>query len=70
MTDEVIIKMYKSGMPLKEMVSRIGISDRAIRNVMYKHGIKMNREQYSGNRANIKLMKISLRYGHMKWLGY
>lgn len=26
----------------------IGISDRAIRNVMYKHGVKMNREQSSG----------------------
>ncbi|GAA0328377.1 LAGLIDADG family homing endonuclease [Oceanobacillus sp. FSL W7-1281] len=47
-TDEAIIKMYKSGMPYKEMVSRIGISDRSIRNVMYKHGVKMNREQSSG----------------------
>lgn len=46
-TDEAIIKMYKSGMPYKEMVSRIGISDRSIRNVMYKHGVKMNREQSS-----------------------
>ncbi len=24
-TDEVIIKMYQSGMPFKEMVSRVGI---------------------------------------------
>ncbi|MBS4217597.1 hypothetical protein KHA96_04620 [Bacillus sp. FJAT-49711] len=48
MTDEVVIEMYKSGMPFKEMVPIIGISDRAIRNVMYKHGIKMNREQSSG----------------------
>ncbi len=47
-TDEDIIKMYKSGMPFKEMVPRVGISDRAIRNVMYKHGVKMNREQSSG----------------------
>ena len=30
------------------MVPIIGISDRAIRNVMYKHEIPMNREQYSG----------------------
>lgn len=48
MTDEVIIEMYKSGMTFKEMVPIIGISDRAIRNVMYKHGIEMNRKQYSG----------------------
>jgi hypothetical protein len=48
MTDDVIIKMYKSGLSFKEMISIIGISDRAIRNVMYKHGIKMNREQSSG----------------------
>lgn len=48
MTDEVIIKMYKSGMSFKEMKPIIGLSDRAIRDVMYKHGIKMNREQSSG----------------------
>ncbi|MCR2822863.1 LAGLIDADG family homing endonuclease [Lederbergia panacisoli] len=47
-TDEMIIQMYKDGMPYKEMVPIIGISERAIRNVMYKHGIKMNREQSSG----------------------
>src|SRR5690625_5180092 len=54
-TDEAIIKMYKSGMPFKEMVLRIGISDRAIRNVMYKHGIKMNREQSSGQPRKHKI---------------
>lgn len=48
MTDEAIIKMYKSGMSFKEMGPIVGQSDRAIRNVMYKHGISMNREQYSG----------------------
>ncbi|MFE8699331.1 LAGLIDADG family homing endonuclease [Cytobacillus sp. FJAT-54145] len=47
-TDEDIIKMYKSGIPFKEMVPIIGLSDRAIRNVMYKNGIDMNREQFSG----------------------
>lgn len=47
-TDERIINMYKSGMPFKEMVPIIGLSDRAIRNVLYKHGVKMNREQSSG----------------------
>ncbi|MBP2239873.1 hypothetical protein J2Z40_000426 [Cytobacillus eiseniae] len=48
MTDEVIIRMYKSGMPFKEMVPIIGLSDRAIRNVIYKHDIEVNREQFSG----------------------
>ena len=48
MTDPVIIKMYKSGMSFKEMKPIIGLSDRAIRDVMYKHGVKMNREQSSG----------------------
>jgi phage antirepressor YoqD-like protein len=48
MTDDVIIKMYKSGMSFKELTANIGISDRAIRNVMYKHGVEMNREQSSG----------------------
>lgn len=41
-TDEMIIKLYKSGMSYKEMEPILGISDRAIRNVMYKHGIPMN----------------------------
>ncbi|KAA0965747.1 hypothetical protein FQ087_05555 [Sporosarcina sp. ANT_H38] len=48
MTDEVIIKLYKSGMSFKEMGPIVGLSDRAIRGVMYKHEILMNREQYSG----------------------
>jgi hypothetical protein len=48
MSDEVIINMYKSGMSFKEMTPIIGLSDRAIRNVMYKHGVEMNREQSSG----------------------
>lgn len=47
-TDEIIIKMYKSGVPFKEMVPIIGLTDRSIRNVLYKHGIEMNREQSSG----------------------
>ncbi|MBO0992992.1 LAGLIDADG family homing endonuclease [Bacillus sp. SD088] len=47
-TDEMIIQMYKSGMPFKEMQPIIGLSDRAIRNVLYKQGVKMNREQSSG----------------------
>jgi len=48
MTDEAIIIMYKNGVPFKEMGPITGLSDRAIRNVMYKHGVLMNREQYSG----------------------
>ncbi|WP_445486895.1 hypothetical protein [Niallia sp. 03133] len=47
-TDSMIINLYKSGMSFKEMAPIIGLSDRAIRNVMYKHGIEMNREQSSG----------------------
>ncbi|MCZ8535958.1 LAGLIDADG family homing endonuclease [Paenisporosarcina quisquiliarum] len=47
-TDETIIKLYKSDMSFKEMNTIVGLSDRAIRNVLYKHGIPMNREQYSG----------------------
>ncbi|WP_216828617.1 helix-turn-helix domain containing protein [Alkalihalobacterium elongatum] len=47
-TDDIIIDMYKSGMSYKEMQTIVGISDRAIRNVIYKHGIDMNRKQYSG----------------------
>ncbi|RSK27171.1 hypothetical protein EJF36_09930 [Bacillus sp. HMF5848] len=47
-TDEIIITMYKSHMPYKKMVSISGLSDRAIRNVLYKYDVKMNREQSSG----------------------
>lgn len=47
-TDEAIIIMYKNEMPFKEMESLIGLSARAIRNVIYKHGIEVNRTQYSG----------------------
>ncbi|WP_456279311.1 LAGLIDADG family homing endonuclease [Bacillus sp. AK128] len=47
-TDQDIIKMYKNGVNFKEMCQITGISDRAIRNVLYKHGVKMNREQSSG----------------------
>lgn len=47
-TDEEIIKMYKSGMSFKEMKPIIGLSDRAIRDEMYKYGVKMNREKSSG----------------------
>lgn len=62
MTDEAIIKMYKSGVSFKEMQPIIGLSDRAIRNVLYKHEIPMNREQYSGqprkNKVNEDFFKV------------
>lgn len=69
-TDDEIIKMYKSGMSFKEMVPIIGISDRAIRNVMYKHGIKMNRGQFSGqprkHKVNEDFFKV---WSHeMEWV--
>ena len=47
-TDDMIIEMYKSGMPYKEMEPIIGISRRAIYNVIVKHKVPINREQYSG----------------------
>lgn len=47
-SDEEIIHMYKSGKTYKEMSKIIGISDRAIRNILYKHQVTMNREQSSG----------------------
>jgi len=40
--------MYKSKMSFKEMESIVGLSARAIRNVIYKHEIEVNRTQYSG----------------------
>ena len=61
-TDEIIIKMYKSEMSFKEMTTIIGLSDRAIRNVLFKHGISMNREQFSGqprkNKVNEDFFKV------------
>ncbi|MBM6619562.1 LAGLIDADG family homing endonuclease [Bacillus suaedaesalsae] len=47
-TDKEIIDMYKNGRSYKEMSSIIGISDRAIRNILYKHNVQMNRKQSSG----------------------
>ena len=47
-TDDMIIEMYKSGMPYKEMVPIIGLSNRAIYNVITKHNVPVNREQSSG----------------------
>ena len=40
--------MYKSHKPFKEITLVTGLSDRAIRNVLYKHKVVMNRQQFSG----------------------
>lgn len=61
-TDDAIIHMYKIGIPYKEMEPITGISDRAIRNVLHKHKIPLNREQYSGqprkNKVNEDFFKV------------
>ncbi|QBP41063.1 hypothetical protein [Paenisporosarcina antarctica] len=53
-TDEAIINMYKSDMSFKELVPIIGLTNRAIRNVLSKQGITMNREQFSGKPEKVK----------------
>ncbi|WP_019413994.1 LAGLIDADG family homing endonuclease [Paenisporosarcina sp. TG20] len=62
MTDDTIIKMYKCDMSFKEMELLVGLSGRAIRNVMYKHEVEMNREQHSGqprkNKVNENFFKV------------
>jgi len=54
--------MYKGNVSFKEMMRITGLSDRAIRNVMYKHGIQMNRAQSSGqprkNNVNEDFFKV------------
>ncbi|MCD5322847.1 MULTISPECIES: LAGLIDADG family homing endonuclease [Pontibacillus] len=47
-TDDYMITLYKKGTSFKVMKEISGLSDRAIRNILYKHKIEMNREQYSG----------------------
>ncbi|MFS0687781.1 LAGLIDADG family homing endonuclease [Sporosarcina sp. 179-K 8C2 HS] len=42
MTDEKIIELYNSGLPYTKLCEVIGLSDRAIRNVLYKHGVELN----------------------------
>ncbi|MCM3743106.1 hypothetical protein M3193_03020 [Sporosarcina luteola] len=38
MTDEKIIELYKSGLSYDKHCNKIGLSDRAIRNVLIKRG--------------------------------
>ncbi|WP_186278746.1 LAGLIDADG family homing endonuclease [Lysinibacillus sp. BW-2-10] len=47
-TDEMIIKLYKSGTPFKEMKSITGLTDRGIHYVLNKHKVKPIREKGSG----------------------
>jgi hypothetical protein len=47
-TDEAIIEMYKSGMPYKKMKPIIGLSNKAILDVLHKHNVKILREKSSG----------------------
>ena len=54
-TDEMIIEMYKSNMTHKEITEITGLTDRAVRNVIYKHSIEMNREQSSGQPRKHKM---------------
>lgn len=54
-TDEDIIRMYKSGMPYKEMIPIVGLTDRGIRYILKKHNIKMNRELSSGQPRKYKV---------------
>lgn len=58
-TDEMIIEMYKNGMTFKEMAAAVGLTDRAIRNVLYKHDVEITR---SGpprkNKVNEDFFKI------------
>ena len=69
-TDEMIVKFYKSEMPLKGISNITGLSDRAIRNVMYKHRVEMNREKSSGQPRKHKVNEDFLKRGPMKWLGF
>ncbi|WOV89019.1 LAGLIDADG family homing endonuclease [Sporosarcina oncorhynchi] len=39
MTDEKIIELYKNGLPYEKLCPMVGLSDRAIRNIIKKHGI-------------------------------
>nr|WP_106778943.1 LAGLIDADG family homing endonuclease [Lysinibacillus timonensis] len=47
-TDEMIIEMYLSGMPVKEIAEKTGLTAGGITYIRKKHGIKAIREQYSG----------------------
>lgn len=39
MTDKKIIELYQSGLPYAKLCPLVGLSDRAIRNIIKKHGI-------------------------------
>lgn len=47
MTDEMIVEKHQAGASYKELQAFSGLSDRAIRNVLVKHGVPL-RKQYAG----------------------
>lgn len=40
-SDELIFKMHKGGYSYKKIIPAAGLSDRANRNILYKHGIQV-----------------------------
>lgn len=53
-TDEMIIEKHRNGFSYKEMEEFCGLTDRAIRGILVKHGIKL-RKQYSGQPRKYKV---------------
>lgn len=52
-------------MSFKEMGHIVGLSDRAIQNVLYKHEILMNQEQYSGQYEMAWMLGLFVTDGHV-----
>lgn len=53
-TDEMIVEKHRDGYSYKEMAEFCGLTDRAIRGVLVKHGVKL-RKQYSGQPRKYKV---------------
>lgn len=47
-TDEIIIELYKRGLPYKEMCRITGLTSRAILNIIKKHNVQLRQKQYAG----------------------
>lgn len=57
-TDDYLIQLYRNGTPYKEMEKISGFSARAIRNVLYKHKVRVNRTgQPRKHQVNEKFFK-------------
>lgn len=69
-TDAMIIEMYNSGMTYKEMVPIIGLTNRAIYNVLRKHNIVIRHEQHSGQPRKHKVNEdfFKIRTHEMAWV--